>query len=263
MVRDLKIVIADKSPVFGQACASLLRNYGFEVFLTPKDGVRLMQAVVEHQPGIVLCDMILPNLDALGVLAEIGKLNFKVKPAVMLLSAFDNPRLEQAAFRAGATYYFIRPVSAETLVARILLFAETASGEESLQAASVQPAGTAPAKPDLEPIAAAVVRKLGIQAHLQGYTYLRDALVLLVQDPDIIYSVTKKLYARVAQKHGTTPSKVERSIRHAIGNAYVYGDPDAWQEYLGMKPNPEKRQPINSHFIAQVAESLRFRLKHL
>jgi two-component system response regulator (stage 0 sporulation protein A) len=195
MARNLKIVIADDSPAFGHACAHLLRNYGFTVFLTPKDGIRLVREIIEYEPEIVLCDMVLPKLDALGVLAEIGKRDLTVNPAVILLASSDNPRLERAAFRAGAAYYLIKPVNAETLTERILLFSEELSGREPEQASPADPEGVPPAKPDLVPMISTVIRMLGVQAHRQGYAYLRDALVLTVENPNIIHSVKKAVCA--------------------------------------------------------------------
>lgn len=256
MQKKLKVVIADNTTEFGQACANVLRSYGMEVYMAPKDGAKLILEIKAQNPDVVLADVFMPKLDALGVLAEIRNLGLKVKPMVMVLSSYDNPRLEQETLAAGASYYFLKPFDPEALAERIVQL----TGWRS-ETAPIHFISSPSPEPDLEVMVTEIIHQIGVPAHIKGYHYLRQAIILAVRNSEMINSVTKQLYPTVAKKHSTTSSRVERAIRHAIEVAWDRGDVDVLNSYFGYTVHNGRGKPTNSEFIAMIADKLRLRLK--
>ncbi len=255
MEKKLKVLIADDTTEFGHNCANVLRTYGMEVGLCPKDGVKLVEEMRAQHPDVVLADVFMPGLDVLGVLDAMGSMEAKDRPMVMAMSSFDNPRLEIEALSAGASYYFLKPFDMNVLAERIIQL----SGWRS------EPAELAPkaasAEPDLELMVTEIIHQIGVPAHIKGYHYLREAIMLAVKNSEIINSVTKQLYPTVAKMHSTTSSRVERAIRHAIEVAWDRGDVDVLNSYFGYTIHNGRGKPTNSEFIAMIADKLRLRLK--
>ena len=256
MEKKLKVIIADDSTEFGQACANVLKTYGMEVILAAKDGTKLLTEMKAHAPDVVLTDVFMPKLDALGVLAQIDSLNLKQKPMVMIMSSFDNPRLEKETLSAGASYYFLKPFEIEVLAERIIQL----TGWRN-ETGTIKTHGSAVGEADLELMVTEIIHQIGVPAHIKGYHYLREAIILAVKNSEIINSVTKQLYPTVAKKHTTTSSRVERAIRHAIEVAWDRGDVDVLNSYFGYTIHNGRGKPTNSEFIAMIADKLRLRLK--
>ena len=256
MEKKLKVIIADDSTEFGHACANVLKSYGMEVVLAAKDGTKLLTEVKAHTPDVILTDVFMPKLDALGVLAQIEALNLKQKPMVMVMSGFDNARLEKETLSAGAAYYFLKPFDIEILAERIIQLTGWRTDTHPIRHQNA-----AMGDSDLELMVTEIIHQIGVPAHIKGYHYLREAIILAVKNADIINSVTKQLYPTVAKKHATTSSRVERAIRHAIEVAWDRGDVDVLNSYFGYTIHNGRGKPTNSEFIAMIADKLRLRLK--
>ena len=257
MERKLKILLADDSTEFGQRCAGVLRSYGMDVHMSNKDGRRVLADIKDMNPDVTIMDVFMPKLDALGVLDQVDTLELKEKPLFMIMSSFDSPRLEQETLQAGASYYFIKPFDLDILSERILQF----TGYKN-EAATIRPIGigAAPA-PDLEIMVTEIIHQIGVPAHIKGYHYLREAILLTIKNQEIINSVTKQLYPSIAKSYGTTSSRVERAIRHAIEVAWDRGNVDTLNSYFGYTIHNGRGKPTNSEFIAMIADKLRLRLK--
>jgi two-component system response regulator (stage 0 sporulation protein A) len=253
--KKLKVIIADDSTEFGQACANVLKSYGMEVILAAKDGNRLLTDMKAHSPDVVLTDVFMPKLDALGVLAQLDSLGLKHKPMVMVMSSFDNSRLEKETLTAGAAYYFLKPFDMEVLAERIIQLTGWRDDARPIKGSG------GVGEQDLELMVTEIIHQIGVPAHIKGYHYLREAIVLAVRNQEIINSVTKQLYPTVAKKHATTSSRVERAIRHAIEVAWDRGDVDVLNSYFGYTIHNGRGKPTNSEFIAMIADKLRLRLK--
>ncbi|MGN1081300.1 MAG: sporulation transcription factor Spo0A [Acutalibacteraceae bacterium] len=255
MEKKLKVLIADNSAEFGQPCANCLKTYGMDVITIPKDGMMLLSEIEEVSPDIVLADVFMPKLDAIGILKQLDTLRLKKKPQVFVMSVFDNPRLEKQTLGAGAAYYFLKPVDYELLADRILQLTDTKRDSEFIR----------PAKSvtdnQLELMITEIIHQIGVPAHIKGYHYLRDAIILCVRDSEMINSVTKILYPTVAKMYDTTSSRVERAIRHAIEVAWDRGDIDILNSYFGYTVHNQRGKPTNSEFIAMISDKLRLRLK--
>lgn len=255
MEKKIKIVIADDSTEFGQNCAGALKSYGMEVMLCQKDGARLINTIKTTHPDVVIADVFMPNTDILGVLAAIKDMEERFKPLVMAISGFDNPRLEKETLNAGACYYFIKPFDTNMLAERIIQL----SGWKNEQVPVVK--DNVVSDSDLELMVTDIIHQIGVPAHIKGYHYLREAIILSIKDNEMINSVTKLLYPTVAKKNQTTSSRVERAIRHAIEVAWDRGDVDVLNSYFGYTIHNGRGKPTNSEFIAMIADKLRLRLK--
>ena len=254
MNKKLKVLIADDSTEFGINCANALRSYGMDVSVCEKDGVKLIKNSDELHPDVILADVFMPNLDILGVLAELkGK---ESMPMVMVMSGFDNPRLEKETLAAGAAYYFLKPFDTGTLAERIIQL----SGWRNDKTPVVVKDNVV-TDPELEVMITEIIHQIGVPAHIKGYHYLREAIMMSVKNNEVINAVTKLLYPTVAKKHQTTSSRVERAIRHAIEVAWDRGDVDVLNSYFGYTIHKSRGKPTNSEFIAMIADKLRLQLK--
>ena len=256
MEKKLKVLIADDSAEFGQPCMNILRSCGMDAVTIPKDGMRLLSEISAVQPDVVLADVFMPKLDAIGVLNELSRMDLKHRPQVMVMSVFDNSRLEMQSLAAGAAYYFLKPIDFEVLAERILLLSDRAKTKADAKLTSGNVSMN-----ELEFMITEIIHQIGVPAHIKGYHYLREAIMLSVKHPDMINSVTKQLYPTVAKIFDTTSSRVERAIRHAIEVAWDRGDVDTLNSYFGYTIQSDRGKPTNSEFVAMISDKLRLRLK--
>ena len=247
MEKKIKVLLADNSEYFGVPCATTMRSHSLDVQMTEKDGRRVVETVAQTRPDVVIMDFFLPGLDAIGVIKGIQGLHLPQKPQIMIMSGFDNPTLEREALLAGADYYFLKPFDADEMAERILLLCKKSRMPEPVHRPAAAPTSGG---------------SLEIQVtHIKGYQYLRDAILMAIEDDDIINAVTKRLYPAVAKKHGTTSSRVERAIRHAIEVAWDRGDVDVLNSYFGYTIHNGRGKPTNSEFIAMISDKFRLQLK--
>ncbi len=257
MNTKLKVMIADDTADFGQNCAKILRSYGMEVVLCEKDGARLVYESEKHKVNVIIADVFMPNLDILGVLNLLKEKDIKDRPIVMAMSNFDNQRLEKETLDAGASYYFLKPIDFNTMAQRII----NISGWKNETAPLVVNKSQVATDIQLEILITDIIHQIGVPAHIKGYNYLRDAIMMSVKNTDMINSVTKVLYPTVAKKHQTTSSRVERAIRHAIEVAWDRGDMDTLDSYFGYTIQNNRGKPTNSEFIAMISDKIRLNLK--
>lgn len=255
MEKNLKVMLASEGNDFGQTCAGVLRSYGCDVRMIAKNGAEVLNKTEKEEPDVVLMDAFMSSIDALGVLKEIPKLKIGKKPLVMVMSSVDNQRFEQEVLSAGADYYFLKPFDMEMMAERITQMTGWKNGSnfKSIHNSS----GSA----DLEVIVSDIMHQIGVPAHIKGYQYLREAIILSINDNEMMNSVTKVLYPTVAKTFSTTSSRVERAIRHAIEVAWDRGDVDVLSSYFGYTIQNSRGKPTNSEFIAMISDKLRLRLK--
>lgn len=244
-----KVLVADSSEAFGKQCVRTMRGHGMEAECTEKDGRKLIDAVAKTQPDVVVMDVFMPNLDAIGVIRNLKTGGMKRLPKFIVVSGFDNPTLEAEVMAAGTDYYFLRPFDYDEMAKRILVLnggrRETPSAE-----------GTS-----LEMKVTQTLHQIGVPAHIKGYQYLREAILMAINDEESINAVTKLLYPGVAKKYATTSSRVERAIRHAIEVAWDRGDVEVLNSYFGYTIQSSRGKPTNSEFVAMIADKFRLQLK--
>lgn len=226
------------------------------------DGAEALARLEELKPDVLLLDLVLPKLDGLEVLRRLSAM--EDRPHVIVLSSFVNGKVVSACSAAGADYFIPKPCDPPALIARIRQL--VSEGETSariapvdLHAASSQQGAQNAAK--LEAAVTDIIHEIGVPAHIKGYQYLREAIILTINDMEMINAVTKVLYPEVARKFGTTPSRVERAIRHAIEVAWDRGDIEVLQKFFGYTVSNIKGKPTNSEFIAMIADCLSLRRK--
>lgn len=256
MEKKLKILIADDTTELGQNCAKTFKAYGVDVVLCEKDGRKVLSKTNTEKPDIILADVFMPNLDILGVLDGIKELGVKDRPIVMAMSSFDNQRLEKEMLDAGVGYYFLKPFDINTMAERIIQLSHWQKETEPIVVKNNVISDT-----ELEFMITEIIHEIGVPAHIKGYHYLREAIILSVKNSEIINSVTKLLYPTVAKTHKTTASRVERAIRHAIEVAWDRGDIDVLNSYFGYTIQNDRGKPTNSEFIAMISDKLRLKLK--
>ncbi len=257
MEKKIKVLLADNSEAFGMPCAAAMRSHSLDVETVEKDGRQIMDAISHIQPDVVMMDFFMPHLDAIGVMKGIRASHPVHAPQFMIMSSFDNPNLEREAMLAGADYYILKPFDTEEMSERIL----TLCGKAKMEVLH-RPTASVPATGgSLEIRVTDIIHQIGVPAHIKGYQYLRDAILMAIEDEEIINAVTKRLYPAVAKKHGTTSSRVERAIRHAIEVAWDRGDVDVLNSYFGYTIHNGRGKPTNSEFIAMISDKFRLQLK--
>ncbi len=256
MEKKLIVLIADDSTEFGQNCQEVIKSYGMETVLCQKDGRILLECAERIRPDAILSDIFLPNIDAVGVMKKLFNDNLGYNPLYFVMSGFGSARLESEALSAGAAYYFIKPFDFTVLAERILHMCGMVTKKDNFITAN-----TPLSDIDLEMMITEIIHQIGVPAHIKGYKYLRDAIMLSVKNPDYINSVTKILYPTVAKQNSTTSSRVERAIRHAIEVAWDRGDVEVLNLYFGYTVQTCRGKPTNSEFIAMISDKLRLRLK--
>ncbi len=251
MESNLKILVAENNE-FGQNCMRILNSYGYSTVLVEKDGAQVITRVRFEKPDIIVIDAFMLHVDALGVIAQLNEMNDIKKPMVIVLSSVDNAHFESDVLNSGADYYFLKPVDVEVLAQRI----SQLSGWKIKKNNSVHSKCD-----DVEIIVSDIMHQIGVPAHIKGYTYLREAIIMSINNTDMMGSVTKLLYPSVAKKYKTTSSRVERAIRHAIEVAWDRGDVDVLSSYFGYTIQSSRGKPTNSEFIAMIADKLRLQMK--
>ena len=246
------VIIADNSEEFCNLLTEhLKRADGCQVIGTANDGEQAIRLITERKPKILVLDLMLPKKDGLSVLKAISGMQHK--PVVLATSAFITDYVTTAVASLGVQYLMLRPCDMTALVERL---EEIRGGENQKLPASRQ---TSPQS--IEAMVTGIIHEIGVPAHIKGYQYLREAIIIAVGDMDVINAITKVLYPQVAKTFQTTPSRVERAIRHAIEVAWDRGDLDTLQRFFGYTVSNTKGKPTNSEFIALIADKLQLQLK--
>ena len=259
MEKTVKLVIADGGEDFRALCRDAAeKEEGIELLDAAADGEALLRMIEERKPDVVLMDMILPKVDGYGILRALSKRE-GYRPAVIVLSAFANDRVIGDAAALGAYYFITKPCDFEDVFDRV----RTVGQESDAQRGVVSLPAAQRTRPEkrIDTLVTEIIHEIGIPAHIKGYQYIREAIIEVVADMDLINAVTKALYPQVARKYGTTPSRVERAIRHAIEVAWDRGDIEVLQRYFGYTVSGVKGKPTNSEFIALIADKLQLRLR--
>ena len=226
------------------------------------NGEDMYQLIKEKQPDVVLLDLIMPKMDGLSVMEMIGNdKELKKHPDFIVVTAVGQERITEDAFKRGASYYIMKPFNNETVLNRIKHANEIIRHELKPQNMVSQQEEVKP-ELHLETKVTYMIHEIGIPAHIKGYHYLRDAIMMAVEDMDVLNAVTKVLYPTVAKKHHTTESRVERAIRHAIEVAWSRGKLDTLDDLFGYTVSNGKGKPTNSEFIALIADTIRLEYKN-
>ncbi|WP_026882951.1 sporulation transcription factor Spo0A [Clostridium akagii] len=224
-----------------------------------KDGLECLDLIEKKRPDLVLLDIIMPHLDGIGVLERLNSRKFQPMPKFIVLSAVGQDQITHRTLELGADYYIVKPFNLEVLIKRIK---EISNDEVKIEDSFVRTnkfkaASSSKTKGDLEIHITNIIHEIGVPAHIKGYIYLREAIMMVVNDMELMSGVIKKLYPSIAEKHNTTANRVERSMRHAIGVACSRGKSETINNLFGYVMKNGKVKPTNSEFIATIADNVR------
>ena len=259
MEKNIKLLIAEREDRISKEGVVDLKSYGFQIRFSGKDGEEVLRTIEDFHPDAVLMDLFMPSIDALGVMNSVKNKNKMVTPIFIILSNYDDPVLERESMLAGASYFVLKPFNYKHLAERI---SSISSSNKIIYGKGNSVSRLYGAEKNMESKVTEILLKLGVPAHIKGYQYLRESILISTEIPDIINAVTKELYPSVAKKFMTTASRVERAIRHAIEVAWDRGDMDTLNSYFGYTVQTSRGKPTNSEFIAMIADRLRLSMRH-
>lgn len=265
-MEKLNVAIADDNEKMVEVLGRMIEeDKDLELVGKAHNGEEICSIIKEKEPDVVVLDIIMPKVDGLSVMERFNHdSTCKKTPAFIVVSAVGQERITEDAFSLGADYYMLKPFDNQMLLNRIKhirRIGEKRTREISRQNMTRENPDTY-AKKNLEADVTNVIHEIGVPAHIKGYQYLRDAIILSVNDMEMLNSITKILYPTIAKKHQTTPSRVERAIRHAIEVAWSRGKMDTIDELFGYTVSTGKGKPTNSEFIALIADKIRLEYKN-
>ena len=255
MLTNAKILIADEDAYSRRSIKDALMAGGFRRIEDASNGEEALELMTQGHPDVVIADVWLSKLDGIGLVRQAQSVNFAPDraPAFVIVSMVTNRSIFVEANRAGAVLCLPKPLDPGSLCSHVENIVKSrASGTLTGKAGDI---------PDVETQVTKIIHQIGVPAHIKGYQYLRTAIIMAINDAEVINSVTKVLYPSVAKKYRTTTSRVERAIRHAIEVAWDRGDIDTLNAYFGYTIEQGRGKPTNSEFIAMISDNLRLQYK--
>jgi two-component system response regulator (stage 0 sporulation protein A) len=261
----IKILLADDNKDFCDVVSSYLNKLDdMRVIAVAHDGIEAYQKILMEKPDVAILDGIMPRLDGLGVMEKLSQSQTAHPlPIVMMLSAMAQEKITQKALALGVEYYMVKPFDMESLAIRVRQLYNIKTKKTTSVGLGVGRSGFTQSNPEvnLETRVTNILHEIGVPAHIRGYHYMREAIMMAIHNMDVLNYITKELYPSIAKKYSTTPSRVERAIRHAIEVAWSRGKVDAIDNLFGYTINNHKGKPTNSEFIALIADRQRLELK--
>lgn len=251
-------------------CDILKKNFDgcedIEVLFVAEDGINAIKQVKEIDVDVLILDSVIPHVDGIGVLEAINEMDLQHYPHVIMISAFGQDIIIQRAVTLGVEYFLVKPLNVEILEKRIRQLMDKDDmlnnmNEQRLNLRKSNVYKEMMRENNLEIEITSLLHEVGVPAHIKGYQYIRDAIAIVVDNRDLLSAVTKELYPMIAEKNHTTPSRVERAIRHAIEVAWNRGRLDTLNALFGYTVQTDKGKPTNSEFIAIIADKLRLERK--
>lgn len=262
MEKQISVLIADDNKEYADILAkSLSADYKIKICGTAYDGFQVLEMVDILKPDVLIMEIVLPSLDGVGVLERLSRKKMEKRPKIIISSSLKQDKLAQSCMNLGAEYFMVKPVNFESLIGAV----KRSCGENTFGVFGEKSGNFSKSdKPlmDTETMVTEIIHEIGIPAHIKGYQYLRHSIMLVIDNLDVINSITKKLYPTVASDFNTTASRVERAIRHAIEVAWDRGDTEVLNSIFGYTVANSKGKPTNSEFIAMIADRLRLQIKN-
>ena len=250
MVGNIRVLLTDEKDEATSQLANALKANRMEVKLCLKNGAELLNLIEETNPHVVVMDAFLQHIDAVGVVSRLNMKDPVNRPLIIVMSGIDNVNFEREILRCGVDYYFLKPIDSQMVAQRIV---QLTSWKDVGVTGNFEP------PQDLNVIITDILHQIGVPAHIKGYRYVREAIKLTVENPEMLNSVTKILYPTVAKNFKSTSSRVERAIRHGIETAWDRGDVDVLNSYFGYTIQSQRGKPTNSEFIAMIADDIRLK----
>ena len=261
IMQKVKVLVVDDNKRIVSLLKDVLsRDEQMQVVGTAGDGEEAIKMITFLKPDVVLLDLIMPKIDGLGVMERLNHLSLEKKPKIIVVSAISQESVTENAFSLGAAYYILKPFDTRVILSRVKAVGVHDVKESKVISTVFTNRKTEP-ESTLEADVTNIIHEIGVPAHIKGYQYLRDAIIMSVNDGEMMGSITKRLYPTIAKNHKTTPSRVERAIRHAIEVAWGRGKMDTLEELFGCTVSSGKGKPANSEFVALIADKIRLEYK--
>ncbi|MGM0419662.1 MAG: sporulation transcription factor Spo0A [Bacillota bacterium] len=268
MGKTTSVAIIDDNKQFCQLIKEHLLEFDtYNVTGIAHDGKEAIELIEQERPDLLLLDLIIPQIDGLGVLEAINEKSLSSKMKVIVLTSFGQEDVNRKISDLGADYIIMKPFELDLLTDRMDFLINAETDKKTGRAINLQnglysnsendPVET---ENDIKIIISNTLHELGVPAHIKGYIYLREAIYLVIEEIDLLGAVTKQLYPRVAETFDSTPSRVERAIRHAIDVVWEKGNKSGLEEYFGSTITSSRGRPTNSQFIAKVADQIRLKI---
>ncbi len=259
-MKKTTVVVADDNKEFSDILTRFISSYEeFQVVGVARDGVEALEVLEREKPDILILDIIMPHLDGLEVLERLHDNEKDICSKIVILSAVGQDKITQRAIELGAAYYVVKPFDFKVFIRRLKQIAGMDAPVPKVRENISAYNDNTPIQNEknLEVTVTNVIHEMGIPAHIKGYLYLRDAIIMVTENIDYLGAITKELYPKIAIKYNTTPSRVERAIRHSIEVAWSRGRVDVINKLFGYTVNNHKGKPTNSEFIALISDKIR------
>lgn len=263
-LQKIEVLLADDNREFTNLLSEFISEQDDMVVAgVAYNGNEVLNYMEQHKkaPDVLILDIIMPHLDGLGVLEKLREMNLHPQPKIIMLTAFGQENITQKAVQLGASYYILKPFDMDILTNRIRQLVSNTQTVTSSSSSSRMNVVPITKGKNLDANITSIIHEIGVPAHIKGYQYLREAITMVYNNIEILGAITKTLYPAIADKFKTTPSRVERAIRHAIEVAWTRGNIDSISHLFGYTINISKSKPTNSEFIAMVADKLRIEHK--
>ena len=259
MGKVTKIIVADDNRNLCQMLKTYIEDQDdLSIVGEAHNGLEAMELIQTQAPDLIILDLVMPNLDGLGVLERINARTAMMRPKIIMLTAFGQESLTHQAMTLGVDYFILKPFDLDILGKRIRTLTQDLPSSAPTQYSNTSPVVTTVGSGlNLVSEVTNVMHKIGIPAHVKGYQYIREAILMVVEDVSLLGAVTKELYPGIAKKYDTASSRVERGIRHAIELAWERGHTDTLKQIFGYSMNVDRQKPTNSEFIAILADKFR------
>lgn len=258
----LNVAIADDNERMVEILDSIVKkDEGLRIVGKANNGEDVYHMIKEKEPDVVLLDLIMPKLDGLSVMERINQdQTIKKHPKFIVISAIGQEGITEDAFNLGAHYYIMKPFDNDMVLNRVRAIKNYIS-EENRKGVKSNLYNEKRTIEHLENDVTDMIHEVGVPAHIKGYQYLRDAIMMVIEEPEMLNSITKILYPTIAKRNQTTPSRVERAIRHAIEVAWSRGNMEIINSLFSYTVSTGKGKPTNSEFIALIADKIRLQNK--
>lgn len=252
MEKLYRVLLANSSEDFSvKLAATLKQSERYAVVGTANDGARAIDLLREVKPEILVVDTMLPQADGVAVIKAANAM--EKRPMLLVLADFMTEFVSNLLVSLGVQYVLLKPCTPRAVLERL----------EEMRGSVTKKPYVRSREANVEAMVTSMIHEIGVPAHIKGYQYLREAIIIAVNDMEVINAITKVLYPQVAKTFATTPSRVERAIRHAIEVAWDRGDLETLQRFFGYTVSNTKGKPTNSEFIALIADKLQLQLKSM
>lgn len=254
-MESIRVIVAEDNPAQREALVeNLNKQRGIRVIGIAADGAEAVRLVEEKEPQVLICDMVMPQMDGFAVLERVSLMLPAKRPKVIALTALSRDDFISRAINLGASYYMVKPVNLTTLVQQIRELAGQMAISQQRSAHATPP----PPQGSMENYVSGLLLRIGVPPHINGYKYIRQAVMMAVEQPDVLDRITKGLYPAVAESFNTTSSRVERCIRHAVCLTWERGGAAAFEQLMERGTGFDRVRPTNCEFIALLSERIRF-----